>query len=225
MNPQIPRDRLDEATSRRLSRLAAMPVDTSHLDLRLADEIPLPQQRPATVLRMRWLRAAAASIGAVLAVGAVIWSLSGGPVLASANLMAQFHNDLVSGNAPATQATSIAEANQKLKHQWDHGGLELPRVPTSHVMTCCMRSVEDKRVACVLLKTQSGIPVTMAVAKAMDMKVPHGQRVIRGGSEFHVQAGTGGLNMVSTERGGRWICLIGSLPTDDLIDIGAAIEF
>jgi hypothetical protein len=138
--------------------------------------------------------------------------------------MVRFHNEMVSGTSAADHVTSIAEANQKLKHQWNNG-VDLPQVPTSHVMMCCMRSVQDKRVACVLMKSPSGVPVTMCVAKAMDMKASHGHRVIRKGSEFHIQQATNGLSMVTTERGGRWICLIGALPSDDLIDLGAAIEF
>jgi hypothetical protein len=223
MSSQIPNERLDQATAQRLSKLRAMPVDTSHLDLRIADEIPRPEARRSNLLRIGVFRAVAASIGAVLLVGAVIWSLSGGAVMASADVMAQFHNDMISGKAGATPVATIVEANQKLKHQWDHG-VDLPNVPVEHAMACCMRSIDDKRVACVLLKSEGGVPVTMAVAKSMDMRVPHGERVIRGGLEFRVQT-TKGLTMVTTERGGKWICLIGGLPSDRLIDIGAGIEF
>jgi hypothetical protein len=210
--------------SHRLSRLAAMPVDTSHLDLRLQDEIPRPQERPRVVMRIGWLRAVAASVGVLLTAGVIMWSLSGGPAMASADVMAQFHNEMVSGKAGAAPVNSIAEANKALKHQWENG-VELPNVPSGHAMMCCMRSVEDKRVACVLLKNEGGVPVTMCVARAMDMRVPHGQRVIKAGLEFHVQTAKDGLSMVTTERGGRWICLMGALPSDRLVDIGTAIEF
>jgi hypothetical protein len=222
MSSPTPQDRLNDATSQRLSKLRAMPVDTSHLDLRIADEIPRPEARPSILLRVGWLRAVAASIGVVLIAGAIFWSLSGGPVMASADVMAQFHKDMIAGTH-GDAITSIAEANQKLKHQWDHG-VDLPKVPVEHAMACCMRSIEDKRIACVLLQSEGGVPVTMCVAKSMDMRVPHGERAIRSGLEFRVQR-TSGLTMVTTERGGKWICLIGALPSDRLIDIGAGIEF
>jgi hypothetical protein len=224
MSSQLPENRLDEATAQRLGKLRAMPVDTSHLDLRIADEIPRRRVRTPLLRRRGWLRAVAASLGAVLILGAVMWSLSGGPVMASADMMAQFHSDMVSGQAGATPVTSIAEANQKLKHQWDHG-VDLPRVPAEHVMMCCMRSIQDKRVACVLLQSEGGVPVTMCVARSMDMRIPPSERVVRGGLEFHVVPGVRGLTMVTTERGGKWICLIGATSSDRLIDIGSGIEF
>ena len=38
-------------------------------------------------------------------------------------------------------------------------------------MACCMKSVHDKKVACVLLK-DNGVPVTLSVANASDMELP-----------------------------------------------------
>ncbi|HEY7088576.1 MAG TPA: hypothetical protein VH518_10835 [Tepidisphaeraceae bacterium] len=221
-NP-IPNVPLDQATADRLARLRAMPVDTSNIDAQIAAKIPRPREAPV-LLRIRALRAVAASLALIGLIGAIIWSLSGGAVLAEPTMMAQFHEELVSGKVAATQVKSIAEANQALKDQWEHG-VSIPSVPTEHVMMCCMRSIQDKRLACVLLQSDRGVPVTMAVAKAMDMRIPpNSERVVKNGLEFHIQRTTG-LTMVMTERGGRWICLIGALPSDRLIDIGAGIEF
>jgi hypothetical protein len=74
--------------------------------------------------------------------------------------------------------------------------------PQAHVMACCIKSVQNKRVACVLLKSE-GVPVTMAVADAKDVRSPKSPVVVHSGTRYHVQS-SGSLNMVMTEREGRW---------------------
>ncbi len=86
-----------------------------------------------------------------------------------------------------------------------------------------MRSVKNKKVACVLLEDNGG-PVTMTVAKASDMQSPASPTVIRGGVTYHVQA-VGRLNMVMTERNGRWICLIGQVSADRLMVLADQLQF
>jgi hypothetical protein len=46
----------------------------------------------------------------------------------------------------------------------------------------------------------------------------------RGGVTYHVQS-TGDLNMVMTERHGRWVCLIGRVPAERLMDVTSKLEF
>ena len=120
------------------------------------------------------------------------------------------------------QVDSIDEANKALAGQWP-GGPTVPDAPQSHVMACCMKSVKDKKVACVLLKSE-GEPVTMTVANAADMRLPKSPTVTRGGVTYHVQA-AGDLNMVMTERRERWICLIGRLPAPRLMDLADQLQF
>jgi hypothetical protein len=48
--------------------------------------------------------------------------------------------------------------------------------------------------------------------------------VNRNGQAYHVQQ-SGKLNMVMTERNGQWICLIGELDQNRLMDIVGAIQF
>ena len=86
-----------------------------------------------------------------------------------------------------------------------------------------MRSVKNKKVACVLLEDNGG-PVTMTVAKAADMRSPTSPTVIRGGVTYHVQT-VGRLNMVMTERNDRWICLIGQVSSDRLMDLAGQLQF
>lgn len=213
---------LDQATARRLARLRTMPVETRGLEERISALIPPSQQRNARITWLRPLRAVAALllVGGLVAV--ILITLSGGPALASAAQMAQVHQDLVSGKTPVVQVDSIEAANRELSRQ-SPDSPAVPNVPSNHVMACCMKSVKNKRVACVLLKSQ-GVPVTMTVANASDFKLPASPAVMHDGISYHVQS-AGDLNMVTTQRGGRWICLIGQLAPERLMEMAAKLEF
>ena len=62
-------------------------------------------------------------------------------------------------------ATKMALASQS------PDGPEVPNMPKDRVMVCCKKSVQAKRVACVLLKGQD-VRVSMTLASAADMRVP-----------------------------------------------------
>ena len=213
---------MDQAIADRLAKLRSMPVDTSRLDQTLCQEIPAP--RPATTrwLRIGPVRAVAASIAVLVVISALLLTTATGPALASPAQMAQFHQDLVDGKTPVMQVDSIEAANRALASQSPQSP-QVPAVPAQHVMACCMKSVKDKKVACVLLKDE-GVPVTMTVANASDMRTPKSPTVIRAGVTYNVQS-IGSLNMVMTERDARWICLIGEMPQERLMDIADKIQF
>ena len=224
-------DRLDRATARRLARLRSAPVATDRLEAALRSQLPSEAtgatestSRPWAALR--WLgsvRGAAAGVAAtvVLAV-ALLLTTSAGPAVASASAMADLHRGVVSGLTPTVRVESIDAAARVLSAGWASPP-ELPDVPDEHVMACCMRSVSDRRVACVLL-SDAGVPVTMTVAAAGEVRPPDSPTVVRGGVTYHVQS-SGGLNMVMAERGGRWVCLIGELPAGRLIDLAGGLKF
>lgn len=227
-------DRLDTATARRLGRLGTMPVDTTRLESRLCDELGLASSAPTAADAARRgrvyaivhsARAIAASVAVLFLLGVVLLYTTTAPVSASPRAMVQLHQDLVSGRAAATQVDSIEAANRELAAQWP-GSPALPGVPPQHVMACCMKSVDHKRVACVLLEGQPS-PVTMMVAKASDMRPPRDARSVTrdGVTYFTHEASTDGVNMVSFSRDGRYVCLIASLPTDRLIDLGSQLKF
>ncbi len=214
---------LDRAVAGRLAKLRTMPVDTSRLDAAIRAQIPQPgRDRRMRIGWFRPFRAIAASITLLAILSAVLLSTSGGPALASPAQMARFHQSLVSGEVAATQVDSIEAANQVLTAKWPQSP-QLPDVPQDHVMACCMKSVKDKRLACVLLK-RDGVPVTMTVANDSDMKLPKSPTVDHGGVTYHVQSFEQ-TNMVMTERGGRWVCLISELPAERLMDIAQKLRF
>lgn len=213
---------LDEATASRLAKLGNLLVDTSHLDRLIQARIP----RPAAIRPVLWLGpqriAIAACLMAAIGFAALLIGTSGGPVMASTAEMAQLHDDLVSGRIPTTQVNSVQAANGALAAQWAQSP-QVPNIPQDHVMACCMRSMKNKKMACVLFKGE-GEPVTMTVANASDMQMPASSTSVRNGIEYQVQS-IGTLNMVMTQRNGRLICLIAKLPIDRLIDLSAGLEF
>jgi len=212
----------DQAVSARLSRLRTMPVDTSNLDKMLRAKIaPLRLHRP--ILSLRPLRALAASLLLISAIAAAIMlSASSGPALAEATQMAQVHEDIVSRRIPVVRVASIEQANRMLDTQ-SPGAPALPQIPDSHIMACCMKSIHDKKMACVLLKDED-VPITLAVARAADMKLPAVPITVRNGISYRVQK-VGDLSMVMTERDGKWLCLIGQVPADHLMDIAHQVRF
>jgi hypothetical protein len=213
---------LDRAVAARLARLRTMPVDASRLEKSLRARIP-DARRKQRFLRFRSIQTIAASfvlLGGI--VGAILLTASSGRALASPALMAQMHEDIVAGRVPIMQVDSITAANQMLANQ-SPGSPSLPQMPDSHVMACCMKSVHDKKVACVLLK-DSGIPVTLSVANASDMELPSAPVTMRNGLSYRVQS-VRKLSMVMTERNGKWLCLIGELPADRLMDMAAQVQF
>jgi hypothetical protein len=167
----------------------------------------------------------AAAVLLLIGLTALLLGTSGEPVLASTEQMVQFHNDLVSGRIAAVQVDSMQAANKVLAAQWASSP-RMPNVPNDHVMACCMRSVKNRKMACVLLRLdgQPGEPVTMTVANASDMKSPASPIISRNGIYYHVTA-VGHLNMVMTRRDGRWICLIARLPVDRLMDLASSLQF
>lgn len=213
-----------QAIASRLSKLRTMPLDTTRLERNLRAQISPPfQKRRSIWLSVRPLRALAASVLVigVLTAGLVL-TTSSGPALASPVQMARLHEDLVSGKLPAMQVDSVDAANKALSAQWPQAP-DVPNVPANHVMACCMKSVKDKKVACVLLKRE-GVPVTMTVANAADMQLPKVPKVNRSGVAYYVQS-SGTINMVMAEREGRWVCLIGELASDRLMDLADQLRF
>jgi hypothetical protein len=134
----------------------------------------------------------------------------------------------VAGRVPVVQVDSIDAAGRALTAQWPQAP-DLPDVPAEHVMACCMKSVKDKRVACVLLRTgdaADAAPVTLVVGDASDVRgTRSGERVItRDGVRYHVESADA-VTMVSAERDGRWVCLMGELPAERLVDLAAQMRF
>ena len=231
------REQLDAATARRLAKLRTMPVDTHRLEQMIRAQIPAAGDAGRDAKRGRsfrtWTRPVRAAAAAAVLLAATLTLVvinSGGPALASTDQMIRMHQDLVAGRVPVEQVDSIEAANRVLTAQSPRCP-ELPQItdgepavqPEAHVMACCLKSVRNKNVACVLLKSE-GVPVTMAVADADELRSPASPNVTRNGVSYHAES-SGSLNMVTTKRDGRLVCLIGELPTERLMDLASQLKF
>jgi hypothetical protein len=113
-----------------------------------------------------------------------------------------------------TNVSSMEAANAALAGKWP-GAPALPDMPDQEVMSCCVHHIGKAKAACVLLCID-GSPVTMAAADVSQVRMPSLREVIRNGTTFQVQT-TPRVNMVMTQREGKWYCLMGKLDPDRLM--------
>jgi hypothetical protein len=207
----------EEAIARRLARLKGIPVDTTGLERALRGQLPPPRTK------RRWWASMAAIAASLIVTGTLLLPLmQSREVQASPVMMAQMYHDMVDGKVPTMRANTLDEANRAIA-AFSENGPTLPEAPASHMMACCMRNVGNKKVACVLFEN-GGTPVTMVVANAADMQSPSSPTIVQDGITYHVQT-TGDLHMVMTERENRWVCLIGKMPQDQLIEVARGVRF
>ena len=225
--PNAKRERLDEATSRRLAKLGAVPFDTSELRAAVDAHIQTPAQGSGRTRRLKlgWLspmRAVAASLIVLGLIMALVISSSTGPVLASAERLAHIHEEVLAGTGHSSQVDSFDGAKAALAAKWP-GGPAVPELPKDHVVSCCIHTMGRKRIACVSFTTD-GVPVTMAVAEAANVKLRGSETLTVGNITYHVQSQEG-INMVMTKRDGRWVCLMGKLPVSRLAELAGSLRF
>lgn len=216
----------NEAVSARLRQLRSLPVDTSSLERAVTLELEPARE---TKDRRWWsgvlrpARAVAASLVLVaFVVAAVMLTASSGAVYAQPAQMAAMHRDLVSGQSPMMKADSVEAANRIITAEWAQSP-ELPNMPEKHVMACCLRRMNNKKIACVLLN-DGGIPVSMMVADGSDVKNSRSSTFTKDGVPYQVES-SDELNMVMTKRDGRWVCLVGDRPIERLIELSKSLKF
>lgn len=219
-------ERLDELTSARLAKLAARPVDLSRLDAMLKQQLPDRPNRSRRWLggMMQPLRIAAAGIAAIGVATIVFLMVLSQPVTASANAMEELHRSIIRGDDGTVQVASLAEAGRVLRESWPSGpDMPVHAMPQGQVMHCCVHEVGRKKMACVAMNVD-GVPVSMAVAEARDVKMPRLQTIERDGVSYLTQS-SGTFSMVMTQRDGRWLCVMGELPTERLLILAEGMEF
>jgi hypothetical protein len=209
VNPM--RERLDAAVSKRLSRLETMPIETGSLEAAMRREIG--GRSPSR--RSLWLHSLRAVAASLLVVGLLVAALvmSSRPAEASATELARVHQAMLTGDGHTVR---VDAANRAVSEHWPEAP-QLPEVQGHKVMACCVHRVGNEQVACAAL-TLDGVPVSMAVADAKDLRMPPGETVRRGEKVYRVQS-SGTLNMAMHERDGRWACLMGEAPVERLVDL------
>jgi hypothetical protein len=221
INPES--QRLDRAMADRLAKLGAMPVDTSRLAKRVEAQVPRRNEPQRSLRLHRWMRpvrAVAASLLILGLIAGIIISSSSGPAMASTRDLLRVHQEVIAGTNHAVAVQSIASANSALARQWP-GAPPLPQVSGKDgmsccVMSCCVHQIGHQKIACAAM-TIDGAPVSMTVADAHKIKMPRGKTIERDGASYVVDADQG-VNMVMTERNGRWACLMGQVTVEKLLD-------
>jgi hypothetical protein len=197
-----------------------MPMDLSKLQAAIGREIPKPQ--PAQIRRpMAWLtrplRIAAAFLVVSGLIAAIIFSASPSTALASPQALAAVHDSMTSMQA----VDSIDAATTALRSKWSGGDMQMG--DDHATMACCVHKIGRKNAACVAMKVDNAA-VTMAVAKASDVKIEDGTpSLTRDGVTYRVQS-SGNLNMVMTQRHDVWLCVMGPLPIDRLIQLASEMK-
>lgn len=213
-----PMHNLEELTRRRLAKLSGRPVDASRVARRVEAELGGQRVEPRRRV-VGWLSAAAAVV--LLVLGLAVMNHTASPVVAAPAELVQLHKHVASGGHGATTVRSIDEAQRAIAAQWPDAP-ELPAPPTAavdgeQVMACCLGHIGSRKLACVLIEGGDR-PVTMVVANAKDVKPAEGDAIERDGRRFYTHE-MRGVNMVATQRGERYICLMGEVPIDRLIEI------
>jgi hypothetical protein len=161
---------------------------------------------------------------AAVAAGLVLVAIVGMALLqgraAQASEMVQLHRDIVSGKVHTMPVESVAEVNEAFA-AFGKNGVKI-EAPQMAVMSCCMQQVGSRQVYCVLLK-EEGVPVTLTIADAGAVEAAKSPAVMHKGVEYHVEA-AGDLTMVTTERGGRRVCLIGALAAERLMGLAEGLR-
>ena len=232
MNHNDAHDRLDQATSARLAKLAARPVDTSRLESRLeaalreaaVEDAASTQPDYVLVAWQRWWRPITSAAAAILIVVTIGWLALGGgtsPAMAAPAELAQIHYDVANGLTPHLKVSSAEEANQLLADQ-SNGVVPVPKLP-GVMMSCCLHQHADITLTCALIE-RDGQLITVAIADGAKLHSPHGKTITRGNRQFIAHTANG-INMVMAHEGDRWLCVMGEVDFEQLADVAAAIKF
>lgn len=238
MNHQSAQDRLDQATSARLAKLARCHVDTSRLEQSLKltmslvmEDAPAATTSPTTprssdALRMlcqRWWRPLSTSAAAILIALTIGWLVLGNntsQAMAAPADLAQIHYDVAHGLSPHMNVSTVAQANAMLaKQSNDH--IPLPQVP-GQLQSCCLHHLQGTIMTCAMIKDQGHL-ITIAMADSKKMRSPKGQIVQRDGRTF-ITHHVNGINMVMEDQIGRWLCVMGETPFEQLINVAIDIR-
>jgi hypothetical protein len=223
-------EELEQATRLRLARLASVPVEIDRLEKSLQAALAaetgstataLPTQRPLVYRFWKPITALAASVAVAVIVGLIVLGTQASPVVAAPADMAALHQEVSVAHA-GKAVTTIDQANRFISSEWSSAPA-LPAPPTDHLMSCCVHDLKSRKVACVLLNLGDQ-PVTMVVAKSQDVCCADGRTIERSGRTYTVHE-VNGLQMVNLREHGRYVCLMGRVPLESLLDIADKLRF
>ena len=209
----------DAAVAGRLSRLRTRPVELARLKSAVEQQVPRPQAEPSR--RRFFIGGVGGTVGALVAASVILvlfLGVFGGPVQASPEKLVKLHQHVSQMGHSTHSVASWDAAEDVVEREWPACPM-LPKIAGEQVTCCCVQKIGRKRVACVSL-VADGKPVTMAVADADDVKGP-GSGTREGAYTVHSRDG---INMVMTNHGGRWICLMGEQSPERLLELAKSMK-
>lgn len=217
-------DKLEQATSARLSKLSARPVDMTRLQ-REMDRVTTESGHtaaPAQALRHWWRPITTIAAALLLAAGIGWLLLDGGatPVMAAPTELAQIHYDVTHELSPHLKVSSVEEANRLLADQ-AAGVVAMPQLP-GEMKSCCLHQHAGVTLSCALIEDEGQL-ITVALADGAKMHCPDGATLERDGRRFIAHTANG-INMVMANENGKWLCVMGDVPTDKLLNVAAGIR-
>lgn len=217
-------DPIDRAVARRLAKLRSRPMDMAAFDAKL--KAALPAKRASPERMFLWpiltpMRAVAASllVGVTLFFAFVV--LTPQPAMATPQRLAAIYEDAVGGRSHATNVTSIEEARATLRRKWPESPV-VPDVSDMQLMHCCVHEIGRKQMACLTFSVDAQ-PITLAMASSRDIRSPHGEARTINGRDYRIDS-SDGVNMVMSEVDGTWMCLMGRLPIERLVELADSIR-
>lgn len=230
MNQHQPVDPMDQALKDRLAELRNRPVDISSLQVALEQELSQAASPPMlfkssaarTLLWRRWRRisSSAAAILIALVLCWVVLSPTSSQAVASAAGLAQIHYDVAHGLSPHTQVTTVSQANVVLAKETNEY-VTLPAMP-GQIQSCCIHQYAGTSMSCAMIE-MDGQRITVALAASDKLKSPKGQTVVRQRRTF-ILGKANGINMVMSNQGSKWLCVMGEVPFEKLLDVAADIH-
>jgi len=228
MNYENPdHERLDEATRRRLARLAGKPVDTTRLEARLIKAIgpAQPANRASLSKFFRWrpLSRIAAVAAVVVLAGLLFTSMGSNPAIASPADLARVHREMTADDPGLVPATNFAQAARTIQRLWARAP-KLPEPTVGQITASCLHNLADREVACLKLEFK-GQPITMVVGRSREVvcSAEHRQ-VTRNGRTYFVHD-RDGVRMLMTNMNDSWVCIMGGASLEDLTEVADGLEF
>lgn len=219
------RDRLDLATSARLAKLANRPVDTSRLEQRLDrvlhEQMAAGTRPPRSLVWGRWWRPlAAAAVLFALSIGWFVLEGGTSPAIAAPAGLAQIHYEVANGLTPLVKVSTVGQANQFLAEQ-SNSITPIPELP-GQLRSCCLHQHAGATLTCILIERDDQL-ITVALAQGAKLHPPTGRTIMHDGRQFSSHTANG-VNMVMAQEGDLWLCVMGEVPPETLVDVAAAIR-
>ena len=218
-------DRLDQATSNRLAKLAARPVDTTRAERALSEATGATHADfMQKVMHIRQWRLPFQAAAAIIALALIGWFAlqNSSPAIASPGSVAELHRSMLAEHEFAEPVDSIDQANKYIARQWREAP-PLPQARGARVTSCCVHKLGGVPVAAVRLDYR-GEPATLVIAHGEQLKMPSG-RTIERNDQRYVTHEVDGVRMIMARHGDRLLCIVGELSTSQLLTLAEAIEF